>query len=301
MIKGSVLVVALAAVLGVLAPGTASADYYVGRYEYGGSSCSSPTDPMNWRMYYGPQYLESESEDAAWIADWVDWPVHDTGSGFGTTGYAYVRRPNTGFPCGPQQAYYNKLGVFAGHHTRLFSNRGPDAHGRSDSAGDAHVLALTLLGATDGRPAPAASIPKATFGPDKVAVTVAQALAHDRAVLVCENLTVEAQQIIANLLSKFAPTRQSAVRVGASLLDRCEAGLGADFADPGGDVGDWRLFARAHARRVVYGRDHRHATVCMDRSLAAVAAAVNVEGRWLLPELPTNALTDRQARTCGLR
>jgi hypothetical protein len=133
--------IALAAlfVVGLMAGAApqASADYYLSRYEYGDSHCGSPTDPMNWRMYYGPAYTGSDLEDSQWIANYVDWRSFYINTGLGSTGYAYNHGAGRG-GCIAQQSYYNKLGSAHGHHTRLFSNNGPDAAGRSDSGGDAH-------------------------------------------------------------------------------------------------------------------------------------------------------------------
>ncbi len=138
--------VALLSIAAFMGASPAAANFNIGPYEYGGAGCGAPTDPMNWRVYTGNPYTLDDTGVARYIEAFVGWPQFDTGSGFGSTGYARVG----GAGCAPQTSKYNKDGVRVGHHTRIFANNGPDATGRSDYSGDAHRETFQFSCAKDG-------------------------------------------------------------------------------------------------------------------------------------------------------
>jgi len=149
--------------------------------------------------------------------------------------------------------------------------------------------------------APAAARVGGSRGPAPVAVAVARALARGDVAPVCENLTPYFKRFLSDFLLRAVPPNFiPPLPPGASLQQRCVAALTGDLADPAGDGLGWRGFRGTRSRYVVYTRDRRHATVCLGHSIAAVAPATQIHGRWLLSDLPSDGLTQRQARICRL-
>lgn len=93
-------------------------------------------------------------------------------------------------------------------------------------------------------------------GPGAVGVTVARALAAGETVPVCRNLTGHFKRLLADyLLGAIPPQYAPPLAPNASLQQRCEAGLRADFNLPYGDGRGWaRLFRDACPVRGFYSR-----------------------------------------------
>jgi len=140
-----------------------------------------------------------------------------------------------------------------------------------------------------------------TQGPAAVAVVVAHALASGDAPVVCENLGPGFKRFLSDFLLRAVPSRfVPTVPSGASLQQRCVAGLTGDLADPSGDGRDWRAFRTTRLRFVVYAHHRHRATVCLEHPSRAVALAIRIHGRWLLTDLPSEGFSQRQARICRL-
>lgn len=129
---------------------------------------------------------------------------------------------------------------------------------------------------------------------------MARALAGGDAARVCDNLAPYFKRFLTGfLLRAVRPGFVPRLPAGASLQQRCEAAITGDLADPyGDDQGLARLRPGPHAV-VVFSRDRGHATVCLGPFHRSSRPAVRIHGRWLLSDLPSDGLSERQFRICG--
>jgi len=115
--------------------------------------------------------------------------------------------------------------------------------------------------------------------PTALALAAARAMARGDPVGLCGTLTPHAQRFYGTPLLR----REPRTRPGAA----CVVVFRADFRDPNGDLGQFRMYGTARVDRVSPSNDGTRVTVRLSGSPLRTAHAVQAQGgAWLLTGLP---------------